>query len=284
MFAFKLWSNFGAFRDPLTITQNLTLPIPPKTTIGGILASVLGIDYNDYLKDSEYFDFVYSLVLDKDSVIRKKSFCQNYIEDYTKNAELKYNAINDLVENETDLQEVINQINDIPEVESTEYKKLNKKFLKFYDDILGKMQKPKPIYRELLISPSYFVFINNYKYEKEIIDIMKKHYSSFLLYMGNSEFPANYELLELLKSERTSLKNVNSFTQNLDKIIFEPERKYTTVYFATKSTGGKIGNELHREYRDYKKIVISNNYISFFKPISGYNIKLQDSEFNCEFI
>ena len=47
MFCFKLWSQFGVFRDPLTITQNMTFPIPPKTTVGGMLAAILGIDYNE---------------------------------------------------------------------------------------------------------------------------------------------------------------------------------------------------------------------------------------------
>jgi len=72
MIAFKLWSNFGVFRDPLTITQNITFSIPPKTTIGGMLAAILGIDYNDYFQDETYFDFQYSVVLL--STIRKKSF------------------------------------------------------------------------------------------------------------------------------------------------------------------------------------------------------------------
>lgn len=91
MFCFKLWSRFGAFRDPLTITQNLTFPIPPKTTVGGILAAVLGIDYSDYFNDPDYFDFFYSLVLARP--IRKKSLAQNYVSKYTVKSETKFKVI-----------------------------------------------------------------------------------------------------------------------------------------------------------------------------------------------
>jgi len=47
-------------RDPITISQNLSLPLPPKTTIGGMMASILGI--NNYFEDEEYFDFAYSCI------------------------------------------------------------------------------------------------------------------------------------------------------------------------------------------------------------------------------
>ena len=87
MFALKLWSKFGVFRDPMTITQNITLPIPPKTTVGGILASIIGLDYDKYFKDENYFNFKYSVVLLKE--IRKKSFAQNYVMDYTKKSEAR---------------------------------------------------------------------------------------------------------------------------------------------------------------------------------------------------
>ncbi len=91
MFGFRIWGKFAAFRDPLTITQNLSLPIPPKTTVGGIMAAILGIDYNDYFEDEDFFQFEYSLILTKP--VRKKSFVQNYIGDYTGISATKCNTI-----------------------------------------------------------------------------------------------------------------------------------------------------------------------------------------------
>ena len=243
--------------DPLTITQNLTLAIPPKTTIGGMIAAILGIDYNDYFNDEQYFNFEYSVVLKKQ--IRKKSFCQNYIEDYTKKSEIKTNAISDLLLKDIDC------------------KSDNKKTMKLYDDLTGKITKPKPIYRELLIDPVYLIFINKFKYENELVEAMRNHLSAFTLFMGNSEFAANYDYLECLDVKEKKLDSINSFTSLLDKIKFEPERKYSTVYFATKVTG-------KREYRDYKKLVLCDKPISFKEPIAGYSIKTTKGDYNCEFI
>ena len=55
MFAFKIWGKFACFRDPLSISQNITLPLPPKTTVGGMLAALLGVD--DYLSDDDFMGF-----------------------------------------------------------------------------------------------------------------------------------------------------------------------------------------------------------------------------------
>ena len=267
MIAFRLWSNFGVFRDFITITQNMTFPFPPKTTIGGMLAAIMGIDYSDYFNDSEYFDFEYSVVLEK--TIRKKSFCQNYIEDYTKHSELRYSAIEYLLKKETELNQLCK--------DSKESKNIDKRIKKYFNDISGRMQKPKPIYREILLNPSYLVFINKYKYEMELISRMKKHYSSFSLYMGNSEFPANYKFLDCINVKKCLINNVNSFTKNLNILKFEAGKKYTTVYFATKVTG-------KREYRDYKKVVICDKEILFKNSIKGFSIELSQGIFNCEFI
>ena len=294
MFAFKLWGLFGVFRDPITITQNITMAIPPKTTIGGMLAAVLGIDYNDYFNDSDYFDFEYSVVLNKP--IRKKSFSQNYVEDYTKKSGIKHDNFKNLYiarakldslrekqkklsrqieSSKTDAKKLLSMDKQIKQAEIDLVKKL-----KVLDkNISSKMTKPKPIRRELLINPSYTVFVNNYKYENEILPVMKKHQSSFQLYMGNSEFPANYELLDCIKAESCLLNYVDSFTKNLEKISFEAGNKYSIMHSATKVVG-------NREYRDYKKIVFGdfNKSIIFKEPVSGYLIKLRTGEYNCEFI
>ena len=91
MFGFTLRAGFGAFRDPLTITQNMTFSIPPKTTVGGMLAAVLGLDYKDWFGDDGFFDFGYSLVLP--NPVRKKSFAQNYVMDYTKISGVRFDSM-----------------------------------------------------------------------------------------------------------------------------------------------------------------------------------------------
>ncbi|MCR8684683.1 CRISPR-associated protein Cas5 [Campylobacter ureolyticus] len=80
MFAFKIWSKFGAFKDPMTISQNITLNFPPKTAVAGMMAAILGVD--EYLKDDGFNSFKYSVVTNSNTL--KKSFSQNYINDYTK--------------------------------------------------------------------------------------------------------------------------------------------------------------------------------------------------------
>ncbi|BBE30403.1 type I-B CRISPR-associated protein Cas5 [Tepiditoga spiralis] len=47
---FDLWSDFGHFKVPYTTTSPLTFPVPPKTTVYGILSAILGLDKNEYLK------------------------------------------------------------------------------------------------------------------------------------------------------------------------------------------------------------------------------------------
>ena len=294
MFAFKLWGHFGVFRDPITITQNITMPIPPKTTVGGIIAAILGIDYNEYFNDPDYFNFEYSIVLNRS--IRKKSFSQNYIEDYTKKSEGKHSAFVSFYNSKLDrklLFEEQREISSKLELSKKELKKveslnkklklneldLNKKLDAINKSVLIKMTKAKPICRELLLDPDYTVFINNYKHEDKITSIMGKHNSFFQLYMGNSEFHANYEFIECMSYEKQFLTSIDSFTSNFDKIDFGADNKYTTMYSAT----SVIGN---REYKDYRKIVLGdfNKPILFKDPVAGYNIKLSTGEYNCEFI
>lgn len=252
MFAFKLWGRFGAFRDPLTITQNITLSIPPKTTIGGMLAAILGIDYNDYFSDPFFFNFTYSVIIL--NPVRKKSFSQNYVEDYTKKSENKYNQLTTLIDGAS--------------IKDTE---------KIYTTLSKKMTKPKPIYRELLLNPCYLVFVDNFKHEKEVITAMKSHISHFALYMGNSEFPAKYTFYECLEVTQNPVEYVDSFTVNPEQIRFEDGKTYTTMHTATKVTE-------NRKYGDYQRIVFCNKEISFKVPINAFSIKLSGGEYNCEFI
>lgn len=291
MFCFKLWSRFGAFRDPLTITQNLTFPIPPKTTIGGMLAAVLGIDYSDYFNDPEYFNFSYSLVLAKP--IRKKSLAQNYVADYTKASEIKFKAIMDFEKKKEKLRSLMEKKAGLEQKEKPT--KADEKFFATASEKIEAARKavkasgskctsvieqgfrsPKPIFRELLMEPEYLIFIKNFKYETRIVSCLKNHESAFSFYMGNSEFAANYRFME--HSAKKIMSDVrHSFTLNGSKILFEAEKKYTTVFMATRSCG-------EREYRDYKHVVICDNPITMKEKEMIDCIDCPEGKFHCEFL
>lgn len=259
MFAFELWGSFAAFRDPLTITQNLTLPIPPKTTVGGMLAAILGLDYTEYFNDDEFFNFEYSIIIKK--TIRKYSFAQNYIKKYTERSSIKEGGFKAILSDG----------------------KLSKKGeLSLHNFFFTVPKEPdykvgtKPIYRELILNPKYIIIINNFKYEEEILPFLLNHNSSYPLYMGNTEFAGNYNLIDI-ESVEISTSEVSSFTIHADLIQFEAGKKYTPVYAATKVTG-------NREYRDYRKLVISDGKIKLKENIKGYQVKTKKEEYTCEFI
>ena len=56
---FDVWGNFAHFKIPYTTSSRETYPIPPKTAIVGLVASILGFDQNEYLK---WFDLNNPLV------------------------------------------------------------------------------------------------------------------------------------------------------------------------------------------------------------------------------
>ena len=292
MFGFKLWGRFGSFRDPITITQNMTFSIPPKTTVGGVLASILGIDYNDYFNDNEFFDFGYSLILK--NPVRKKSFSQNYIMDYTKTSAIRFNLMLTIRDNNHEVMLYENQKKELASKEThtkteerklkgleekieTAKKKVSKAIKNWCEKSSGRFAKAKPIYRELLINPSFYIFINKFKHEDKIIELMKEHFSEFPLYMGNSEFAANYQFIDCHKYEEEKIMRLDSFTGNPEKIKFESGKKYTSVYAATRTTVG-------REYRDYKSMVVCDKKITLSSAIDGYSLNTNIGDFNCEFI
>ncbi|WP_304511766.1 CRISPR-associated protein Cas5 [Desulfobacula sp.] len=291
MFCFKLWSNFGVFRDPLTITQNLTFPIPPKTTIGGMMAAILGIDYNTYFNDPEYFDFKYSLVLEKP--IRKKSFAQNYVADYTKVSETKISTMEKYFNARKKYNELVQEkkrLDDCSELSKKEEKflmtadkKIEAEFkkLKNGSDNCSKVfnssfRSPKPIFRELLIDPEYLIFVKDFKHEEQIIPLLQTHFSAFYFYMGNSEFPANYRLLDCEWGLEGS-NILNSFTANPSKIVFEEDKKYTNVYMATKTIGA-------REYREYKNFILCDKSILLKDEKQTFAVKTNTGKYYCEFV
>lgn len=290
MFGIRLWSRFGSFRDPLTITQNLTLPFPPKTTIGGMMAAILGIDYNEYFNDPDFFGFKYSVVLDRP--IRKKSFAQNYINDYTKTSETKLNTSLGYFLSSSELRSLLDEkentdVSSLSKKEAAAFSKIDakiaktkettdKKYRSYAKQVSEKFTSPKPIFRELLIDPGYVVFVKNFKHEAAITEHLQKHFSEFTLYMGNSEFAANYAYLPCSCEEYTA-DTADSFTASPDLLLFEAGKKYISMYSATRT-------ETNRTYGDYRKLVISDRRIKFRTERPLTKIVTEGNSYNCEFV
>lgn len=246
MFAFKIWGKFGSFKDPMTISQNITVDFPPKTAVCGMLAAILGVD--NFLKDREFSDFTYSIVFSKS--IAKKSFSQNYINDYTEKTNSKLDNL----------------------------QKLN--FINIKDGLRDIKAPQKPINRELLINPSYLIFINNFKFENEIIHNLKNRIIKYSLYMGNSEFAANFKFLEI---EKYDLKNfdevmLDSFVEQdlVSKIEFEDNVLYKNNQISTKL------NE-DRSPISFLNLINSSSKIKL-KNIKAYEIKIKDEIYICRFV
>jgi CRISPR-associated protein Cas5h len=50
---FDLFADFGHFKVPYTTTSPLTLPVPSRTSVYGIIGALVGLDKNDYLSHFE---------------------------------------------------------------------------------------------------------------------------------------------------------------------------------------------------------------------------------------
>jgi len=307
MLAFKIWGNFASFRDPLTISQNLSLPLPPKTTVGGMMASILGID--NYFKDEEYFDFSYSCIMLNE--VRKKSFSQNYIEKYTnrvgtkisnyENVTKKYKAVQKVKDKLFTLEKSKEELLSKNQLKKAEEKKLDKlpiQIEKEQKNIEKKMAdldktfkafrakqnetftKSKPTNRELILNPSYLIVIDNFKYEKKLIQLLKRHYSIYPFYLGNSEFAGNFEYIESQIIDN-KIDTVNSFCSYINLIDFDFGQKYSNMTMPLQV----IGN---RQYKEYKKIIFSDRAIKLKEKIEGlkleFSLNNQKMELGCEFI
>lgn len=249
MIVFRFWSRFGAFKDPLGISQNITFSLPPKTAIGGMMGAVLGKAPEEIFSDEEYFDFSYSVVLLQP--IRKQSFAQNYINDYTKSAATK-----------------------LDEMQKFRNKNPKNTFLKLHQE--GFKKGAKPTFRELLINPNYLIVVDNFKHEVQLREYMANHHSVFPVYMGNSEFAANFSFVEhdveMLESDR-----VDSFTTHIECIDFQPSQHYSSMKLACSSYG-------ERQYRDYRNIVVSNRPLKMKNNVSIAKLSTDLGEFQCEFV
>ncbi|MCH9814479.1 MAG: CRISPR-associated protein Cas5 [Epsilonproteobacteria bacterium] len=307
MFAFKIWGKFASFRDPLTISQNITLSLPPKTTVGGMMASILG--NANYYEDQDYFDFGYSCIILNE--VRKKSFSQNYIEKYTSRVGTKISTYENVIKKYQDVEKVKEKLfflkqqkQELLEQESLTKSQQNKleklpaqidkqeaiikKKLELMDKSFYKLEskrsetftKPKPTNRELLLNPAYLIVIDNFKYEKQIISHLQNHTSFYPFYLGNSEFSGNFNYLEI-NTITDYIEQVDSFTKQIDNIDFNFEQKYSNVTMPLKTVSS-------RQYQSYEKVIFSDKAIVLKERSKGVTFECvlggKKREFGCEFI
>ena len=246
MFAFEIWGGFASFRDPFTISQNISLAIPPKTTVAGMMASILGVE--EYFEDDAFSTFEYSVVVL--NPIAKKSFSQNYINDYTDKTQ--------------------KQINNM--------KKLD--FHKVGEGLRDKKDPQKPINRELLLNPKYLIIIKNFKYEEKLTIYLKEKMSKFPFYLGNSEFAGNFSFKEVISSSVENMKSikVDSFIleSDINQVDFEEGIRYSTISFAT------VLNK-ERSPINASSVVLGSKAISV-KDMEVDKIVCQDDVYHCRFI
>ncbi len=289
MFAFKIWGSFASFRDPVTISQNLSLSLPPKTTVGGMMASILGIE--NYFNDDEYFDFGYSCIILNE--IRKKSFSQNYIDKYTSRVGTKITAYASAIKKYRDAKKAKDKLLKFGEEnkKSTQIykqlKMLNKKCKTLQDEIVKwekkkneTFTKPKPTNRELILNPSYLIVVKDFKYEEQIVEYLKNHSAIFPFYLGNSEFAGNFRYIDT-KILSDKIDRVDSFTRNIGLIDFEFEQTYSNVTMPLRAIN-------KRQYKEYQKVIFSDKGIKLNESTDGLQLELildnQKVELGCEFI
>lgn len=246
MIAFEIWGKFATFRDPFTISQNITLPIPPKSTVAGMMASILGS--TDYLSDQAYKNFSYSVVTL--GQIRKKSFSQNYINDYTKKS--------------------LTQLNHLK-------KGLFSGVAKGFRDSKAPQ---KPINRELLIDPKFLILVENFAYEKILADLMKERITRFPFYLGNSEFAGNFKWLDIQSVERIKKEKceIDSFVsaKEIENIIFHPNSRYTPLSFAS-------ALDENRSPLSKVEIIYSDNPIEM-REVEVLEVVIDERVFRCKMV
>lgn len=246
MFAFEIWGKFASFRDPFTISQNISLPIPPKSTVAGMMASILGVE--NYFDDSAFNEFEYSVIVL--SPITKKSFSQNYINDYTSQMKIH---LNDLIKGDIE---------------------------KIATGLRKKKSPQKPINRELLLNPRYLIVVNNFQYEKTISEHLQQKISKFPFYLGNSEFAGNFRWVALKSMQKTQIDevNVDSFIleQDLQHIEFQEGTRYSSISFATHLNTDRTPMNAVTVITGSKPIVLKNSEIC--------QLELESRVYHCRFI
>jgi len=87
--AFDLWGDYAHFRKHYTTTSPLTFSIPPRTTLCGLIAAIIGLDKTEYLHHFSDKDASIAVQLLKE--VKKITLAENLID--TKKAGKMMNKI-----------------------------------------------------------------------------------------------------------------------------------------------------------------------------------------------
>lgn len=230
---FEIWADYGHFSHPATIYSSLTYPIPPKTTVMGILGAIVGLgklDLNNEEKNN-YLDFRkirYSVVVK--NLEGKKNFIFNGIK----------NALPSIK-------------NDVP-IQKIKQRK------QFYRELLI-----NPKYRIYVD----FEDVEKKELVEKIVNYMKNRKSLFTIYMGINLCLANYSFVGFFdkKLEKSNeFVNFQSFLPLPSDFKIEEGRKYTDMRIPTTVEKGRIfggfkdilvetsGMSIKAKYKNYYKI------------------------------
>lgn len=225
--AFELKADFGHFSHPATIYSSLTYPIPPKTTIMGLLASIGGVEGDClYLNSAKTSKGLFDSIDDESP----KS-------DYLFLSDIKYSVV---IKNITAKRSFFfNGVKDaLPSIK--EYQSIKQR---------------KQFYRELLVNPHYEIYIDFGKIDSQkelIINNIKNHITLFPIYMGinlalaNIEFIGEFEAKEIQTSDFIA---IDSFIKLDSEFKLNHNRSYSDM---------RVSNaiEENRIFKDFIDLLI----------------------------
>ncbi len=204
---FKMWADYGHFSHPATIYSSLTYPIPPKTTVMGMLGAIIGLDKMDIVNPSAQNNYNLLNKMQYSVIIKQLKGKKNFTFNGVKNA--------------------------LPSIKPKLY--------------VQKIKQRKQFYRELLINPSYEIYLDFSRLDSEIVFKIIKNLqtkkSIYPLYMGINFCLANFEYVGDFSAKLVNADNfvdIHSFVPLPANFKIEPNRTYSDIRIATSIDNGRL--------------------------------------------
>ena len=203
---FEIASDYGHFSHPATIYSSLTYPVPPKTTVMGMLGAVAGLAKMD-VYDKESYEplnkIKYSVVIKQ--LDGKMNFCFNGIKNALPSIDLK-NGVQKVTQRK-----------------------------QFYRELLI-----APRY-EIFID---FTDIEHSEIINTIAENLSNNRSHYQLYMGINFCLASVKYIGIfekpVQNHSDDYVKINSFIHLNEKFRIEPDKNYTDIRMATTISKGRI--------------------------------------------
>lgn len=169
---FDVFGDLGYFRKYFTTSSPLTFDFPPKTSLTGIIGAIIGLDY-----EKRYTIFQSKIGLRILNQPRKIIFGVNWLNTKWRDSEI--------LEKTSEWFKIMG-------IEPT------KEVLSFTG-----LNRHTQAGIELLIEPKYRIYYpKTNPYAEELNDMLSNHKSFYPLYLGNSEFLADYKFIGELKQKK----------------------------------------------------------------------------------